>query len=365
MSKTVKICLFSLFCAFLALGTAFAAPKAAKTEKTEKPQKSVKPTATANESNAIVVNVAKVTTGDIPQAITALGSLTAQKHVVISSETAGRIAAINFKDGQQVGRGMPIVQLDNQQAKAMYQTAVTQFHLARQKYERSKQLVDIAISKQNLAVLNATVATSQAAVQKALADLNEKQVVAPFSGVLGAFQAQVGDYVSAGSPLVTLVNTEQLRADYNLPEKDLPNLKVGQLTSVTTSAYPKKVFYGTVTFISPTVSQSSRMVAIQALINNSKNLLSPGMFVHLSQQVGTIKNTIIIPAGAIVADIKGYFVYKVVGNKVVQDYIKIGMRIGAKAQVLKGLKVGDRIVVAGQQKLQDGSVIKIASSGGS
>jgi membrane fusion protein (multidrug efflux system) len=360
MNKTVKTCLFLFFCAFLGFSTVFVAmPQASGAEKAEKVESA------ASDSNAIAVNVVQVRTGNIPQTITALGSLTAQKHVVISSETAGRIAAINFKDGQQVARGMPIVQLDNQQAKAMYQTAVTQFHLARQKYERSKQLVDIAISKQNLAVLNAMVATSQAAVQKALADLNEKQVVAPFSGVLGAFQVQAGDYVSAGSPLVTLVNTEQLRADYNLPEKDLPSLKVGQLTSVMTSAYPKKVFYGTVTFISPMVSQSSRMVAIQALINNSKNLLSPGMFVHLSQQIGTIKNTIIIPAAAIVADIKGYFVYKVVGNKVVQNYITVGMRIDAKAQVLKGLTVGDTIVVAGQQKLQDGSTIKIIPSGSS
>lgn len=341
MYKTVKLCLLSIS---LILSTTFAAD--AKTDQ-------------SSNVDAVAVNVAKVTYGDIPQAITALGSLSALKHVIISSEVPGRVSAINFKDGQQVGRGMPIVQLDNQQAAALYQTAVTQFHLARQKYERSKQLVNIAISKQDLAVLKAMVATSQAGVQKALADLNEKQVIAPFSGVLGAFSVQVGDYVTAGEQLVTLTNSKQLRADYNLPEKELPSIQAGQLVSVTTSAYPEKVFYGTVTFISPTISQASRMVAIQTLVDNPKGLLSPGMFVHLSQQIGTIKNAIIIPDGAISADIKGYFVYKVIGNKVVQDYITIGMRIGGKAQILKGLAVGDTIVVAGQQKLQDGSVIQV------
>ncbi len=341
MNKSVKICLLLLS---FVLSISFAA-------KNEQAQ-------SANE-DAVAVNVAKVTSGDIPQTIMALGGLSALKYVVISAETAGRVSAINFKDGQQVGRGMPIVQLDNQQATALYQTAVTQFHLARQKYERSKQLVNIAVSMQDLAVLKAMVATSQAAVQKALADLNEKQVIAPFTGVLGAFRVQVGDYITAGEQLVTLTNSKQLRADYNIPEDKLPSIQAGQLVSVTTSAYPKKVFYGTVTFISPTINQSSRMVAIQALVNNPKGLLSPGMFVHISQQIGTIKNTVIIPDSAISADIKGYFVYKVVGNKVVQDYITIGMRIDGKAQILKGLAVGDTIVVAGQQKLQDGSVIKV------
>lgn len=321
--------------------------------------KSTQATATNDGQPAIVVNVSKVVSGDIPNTIEALGGLTAMQKVTISAETSGRVSVINFKNGQQVAKGMPIVQLDNQQAEADYQSAVTAYHLASQKYERSKTLVDEAISKQALAVLKADVATKQAAVQSKLADLNEKEVVAPFSGTLGAFSVQVGDYVNAGVPLVTLVNSSVLRADYNLAEDVLPQLKHGQLVAVTTSAYPHKKFYGTVTFISPTISQDSRMVAVQAQINNKNNLLAPGMFVRISQQVGEIKNAILIPSAAVSADIKGYFVFVVKGNKVVQTYIKTGMHSGTNTQVLQGLDVGETIVVAGQQKLQDGSTIEI------
>ena len=347
MHNSLKILILSLIFGFFSVDSAIAADsKNAKTTN-------------ATDQQAVVVNVGKVVSGDIPNKIEALGGLSAMQKVTISAETSGRVSVINFKNGQQAAKGMPIVQLDNQQAEADYQSAVTAYHLASQKYERSKTLVDEAISKQALAVLKAAVATKQAAVQSKLADLNEKQVVAPFSGTLGAFSVQVGDYVNAGDALVTLVNSSVLRADYNIAESVLPKLKHGQLVTVTTSAYPKKKFYGTVTFISPTVSQDSRMVAVQAQINNHDDLLSPGMFVKISQQIGEIKNTILVPSAAISADIKGYFVFVVKGNKVVQTYIKTGMHSGTNTQVLKGLKVGDTIVVAGQQKLQDGSTIEV------
>lgn len=313
-------------------------------------------------SDAQPVGVAKVTTSDVPKMVDALGTLVAIKKVTVSSEVSGRVASINFKDGQQVGKGMPIVQLDNQQAKAQYQSAVTEYQLAQQKYDRSKSLVNVAISKQDLEILKADVATKKASVQSKLADLNEKEVVAPFSGTLGAFKFEVGDYINAGDALVTLVNTSQLKIEYDLTEKLLPELKIGQLVRVSTSAYPNQFFYGTVSFISPTVSSSSRMVALQALVGNKSGKLSPGMFVRIGQQVGTIKHAMVVPAAAINADIKGYYVYRIVDNRAQQVYVKIGLRMGANTQVLSGLKPNDTVVVAGQQKIDDGSVVKVTSS---
>ncbi|WP_423062556.1 efflux RND transporter periplasmic adaptor subunit [Candidiatus Paracoxiella cheracis] len=311
--------------------------------------------------DAIIVNVAKVATANIPKTVNALGSLSAVQVVTVSSESDGRVSQIHFKNGQEVGKGMPIVQLDNEQAQADYQSAMTALNLSRLKYQRSK-LVPTAISQQELADLKANVDSEEAAVKSKQASLNQKQIIAPFSGVLGAFQVQVGDYVKAGDPIVTLVNTKQLRADYQLPESELPELKQGQLVKVATSAYPDKSFYGTVSFISPTVSKDTRSIAIQAVIPNDKGLLSPGMFVHVSQQVSVSKNAPVVPAEAVMADVKGYYVYKVVGNKVAQTYIQVGARIDEQEQVLKGLTVGDVVVTAGQQKLQDGSVIKVSNS---
>lgn len=311
-------------------------------------------------SKPIRVNDAKVAAADIPNSVNTLGSLSAVQVVTVSSESAGRVAQTHFKSGQQVAKSMPIVQLDNAQAEADYQSAVTALNLSRLKYQRSK-LVPTAISQQELANLKADVDREEADVKSKQAALNQKQIIAPFAGVLGAFKVQVGDYVKAGDSIVTLVNTRQLRADYQLPESELPKLKQGQLVKITTSAYPDKAFYGTVSFISPTVNKETRSIDMQALVPNDKKLLSPGMFVHVAQQISVAKNTPVIPEEAVLADVKGYYVYKVVGNKVAQTYIKVGVRVDDQAQVLSGLKIGDSVVTAGQQKLQDGSVIKIVA----
>jgi len=316
----------------------------------------------AQVHSAIVVNAEQIGTSSIPLSVPALGSLSAVQSVTVSAEVDGRVDKLFFKNGQQVGKNMPIVQLNNAKAQADYQSAVTALNLARQKYNRSKALLNTAISAQDLAQLKANVATEQAAVQSAQAALAQKEITAPFSGVLGEFKINVGDYVSAGTPIVSLVNTAQLRVDFNLAENHKPQLKQGQLVKVTSSAYPHKTFYGTVSFISPTIDQASRTVAVQALVPNPKNTLSPGMFVHVSEQVAQLKNVVVVPEQAVEADLKGYYVFRVMGNKVAQTYIKLGARNDGQVQVVSGLHKGDLVVTAGQQKLQDGSIVDIQTA---
>ncbi len=306
----------------------------------------------------IMVDVAKVQQSNIPITVSALGGLSAVQVVKLSSVASGRIAQIYFKDGQKVAKGMPIVQLDNAQAKANYESATTALQLARTKYQRSKQLLNTAISQQALDQLKAEVATDEAKVKSALASLNQQQVDAPFAGVLGAFSANVGDYVNAGDALVTLVNTKELRVNYSLPEHMLAQLRQGQLVSITTSAYPHKAFYGTVSFISPIIDPSTRTIAVQAMIPNAKNLLLPGMFVHVANHVGIKKKALLIPDQALSADVKGYYVYKVLGKQVQQVYVDVGSRRNGSVQIVKGLQPGNIVVTEGIQKLQDGSSVE-------
>jgi membrane fusion protein, multidrug efflux system len=311
---------------------------------------------------AQTVQTDKVAVADLPQTVLSLGSLSAVSKVTLSPQTDGRIANVFFKNGQQVAKGMPVVQLDDTLAQADYEKAKTGLQLAKLNYQRSARLGTFAISAQDLATLKAQVSTSQATADSAFAMLQQMKIVAPFNGVLGAFQASTGDYVSAGTALVTLVNIKQLRVDFTIPEVYSPKLKQGQLAAVTVAAYPKDKFFGTVSYISPSIDQSTHSIAMQALVQNNKGELSPGMFVHVSLQIGVLKKVLVLANEAIQADVKGYYVYKVVGNKAVQTYIKIGQRTGDKAQVLSGLKLGDEVVSAGQQKLQDGSIIKVKNS---
>ena len=313
----------------------------------------------------IVITAAVVKEKSMPITVEALGSLSAVQIVKISSVVDGRISKIYFKDGQKIEEGNTIVQLDNTKAKADYESSITSFNLAAVKYKRFKQLLYTAVSRQELDQLKASLATQEASAKSKLAELNQKQIDASFTGVLGAFKVHEGDYIKAGEPLVTLVNTSKLRVNYNLPEDILPKLKLEQTVKVTVNAYPDKVFYGSVNFISPTVDQSTRMVAVQALIPNPKNLLSSGMFVHVSHKIGTKEGALVIPEQAVTTDVKGYFTYKIIGNKVAQTYIKTGSRVKGTVQIVKGLAAGDKVATARLSKLEDGSIIEIAESNAS
>ena len=319
-------------------------------------------TKTTADTSKYVVSVSKVTSATIPITIPALGSLTAPNIVSISSDVDARVSSIHFSNGQNVTKGMPIISLDSAQVEADYNTAVTDYNLKKLKYDRYNALGTDAVSGQDLAEYKADVDNAKQEVKNKQAILNQYTISAPFDGQLGAFNTNEGDYVAAGTTLVTLVDTKQLQADYTVPEVYFPKLKQGQSATIKVNAYPDDSFFGTVTYISPTVDESTRTVSVQSLISNDDGRLSPGMFVKLTQKLAEKTGALVIPDQAVSADIKGYYVFLVNGNQVVQTYIKIGTRQSGTVEVLDGLKLGDVIVSAGQQKLDDGSYITIAKS---
>ena len=308
------------------------------------------------QSSPISVNVVAVRKTTLSKEVMAIGTLVATRFVTISSEVNGRIAKIFFKDGQAVAKGMPIVKLDDAAAKANYESAVTTLNLSKTKYQRALTLATQgAISQEDLETLKAAVESNQASGKRSLGVLKQKEILAPFSGVLGAFKVQVGDYISSGDPLVSLVNLDEIKVEYALPERFLPMLKTNQQVVVKTSAYPHQSFYGTVTYISPTVDKVTRSIAVQVIIDNKQHLLSPGLFVHVKQLLAQQKGALVIPEEAVIASIKGYQVYRVVKHRAVLTTVTIGARKGGDVQILKGLRVGDIVVTEGQQKLRDGS----------
>lgn len=313
-------------------------------------------------NQAIVVQTTPIQYSDVPIYIDALGSLTAEQSVTVSSEVDGRIQHIFFSNGDQVGKNMPIIQLNNSVEQANYNTAVTDLNLARSTLARYKLLPPGTESKQDMATKQAEIDKDQASVQLQQATLNQKTITAPFDGTLGNFQFQVGDYVTAGTPIVTLDNNHNLLVNFSVQQSKSALLKNGQQVKFTADAYPNKTFYGTVTFISPTVDTATRTIGIQALFENKKNLLSPGMFTHVLQQVGTTKHAMLVPDVAISADIKGYYVYRAINNRAIKTYITTGTHLKDMVEVTKGLGAKDVIISSGIQKLQDGSNITVSQN---
>lgn len=327
-----------------------------------KSSKPAKPSTTSLTDKPVVVQVASVVHQQIPIYVNALGSLSAVQSVTISTETDGRVDDIFFRNGQQVGKDMPILKLDDQQAQANYRSAVTTLDLSRRKYQRAKLLPAGTVAQQDLDTLKAAMENNDSTVKKDLAILNQQTVTAPFAGLLGSFNVQVGDYVKAGDPIVSLVNIDLLRANFSVAQSIVPRLKMGQLVAITVDAYPNQTFYGTVSYLSPSVSDTTRAVQVQAMVQNKSQLLRPGMFCQVSQQIGMDDKAMVVPEVAVQADIKGYYVYKIVGKQAVKVYVTPGTTIKGLQQITSGLKLGDSVVVAGQQKLQDGSTVIISDN---
>ncbi|MEM1243501.1 MAG: efflux RND transporter periplasmic adaptor subunit [Pseudomonadota bacterium] len=309
---------------------------------------------------AINVEIALAKAMTIPQEVYSVGNLVAVNETNLSSEVAGRITKINFNSGDYVAKGKVIIQLDDVQAKAKLFSAQAALELSKATYSRYTRLAkQAAVSKQKLDQVKAEMQSNQARYNNAEELLQQTRVVAPFDGNLQNILVNEGDYIKAGENLVGFVDRMHLKVKYMLPETYLRKVRSGQLVKIFSDSFPDKVFYGSVDYIAPAINAQSGAITLEAVIYNHRDILSPGLFVRIAQVVDREKHAILVPEEAVMASLKGYSVYKIVDEKAVLVPVLIGDKTRGLVQIKKGIQVGDKVVVEGQQKLQDGSLVKI------
>ncbi|HSW68574.1 MAG TPA: efflux RND transporter periplasmic adaptor subunit [Gammaproteobacteria bacterium] len=315
----------------------------------------------AMPEDRVPVEMKQASLGNIPIEAHVIGTLVAAKHVQITPETAGHVAKMYFQDGGiLVKQGTPLVQLDDTTYRAKLESDKANLTYSEVDYNRKVLLgKQGAISQQAIDQALADLKTKKALVQQSEVDVSKMLLVAPFDGVLGKFNVSPGDYVTVGQQIVSLTDIIHLRVEYSVSEKYLSQLKLGQKVNVTTSAYPQNVFVGTVVFISPTINNEDHTISLYADVLNDQRLLTSGLFVNVTQELGMENNALIIPADSLVSTIDGQQVFKIINDKVEAVPVTIGQRIQNAVQVTSGLSAGDKIVVAGQQKLKDGSLIQV------
>lgn len=311
----------------------------------------------------IIVDMEQVKSGSIPIEAHVIGTLTAAKNVQMTPEIAGHVAKIFFQDGGVfVKQGTPLVQLDDTTYRAKLESDKANLTYSEVDYNRKVLLgKQGAISQQAIDQALADLKTKKATVEESQVDVDKMLLVAPFDGVLGKFNISPGDYVTVGQKIVSLTDVIHLRVEYSISEKYLSQLKQGQPVTITTSAYPGKTFTGTVAFISPTINNDDHTIALYADVLNDQRLLTSGLFVNVTQELGTEKNALIISAAGLVPTIDGQQVFKIINDKVVAVPVTIGQRIQNSVQIVSGLSANDKIVIAGQEKLRDGALVQTHS----
>ena len=318
------------------------------------------------------ISTGKVTTAMFQPTIQAVGSVVAVQSVNVTSQVSGSVAAIHFQSGEKVKKGELLVQLDDSIDRANLVSAQAQYKSARLAYARIKRLYQQrVVSKSDFDKAQATFVSAQAAVQSARVAIEHKHITAPFTGVLGIRQINLGQFISPGDAIVSLQQYNPIFVDFYLPEQDLAVIKVGQPVAVHVDQHPGKAFAGRITAINSHVDTDTRNILVRAEVNNPKHLLFPGNYAEVSVQANKPKSVVVVPRSAISYSLFGDGVY-VVENKpgkngkvmpmVKQVPVTVGENIQSGTVVADGLKPGQTIVTSGQNKLRNNIPVSINNS---
>jgi membrane fusion protein, multidrug efflux system len=299
----------------------------------------------------------------------AVGSTRAEKGANLSSQVSGIVKAIHFQSGAKVEKGTLLVELEAADDIAHLQALKAAEALAQLNYDRSSHLLKTDVVSQQTADTDlATLKSDQAQVAQQQALIGYKSITAPFSGRLGIRQVDLGEYIAPGTSIVTLQQLDPIFVDFYLPQQALAEIKVGQAVTAEVDTYPELKSAGKILAINPLVNTASRNVQVRATFGNPDEKLLPGMFVTVDIQVGAPQHYVTLPKTAIYYNSYGDIAYvvKEEGGKggekqyvAQQVFVKTGETRGDQVAVLSGIEPGDVVVSAGQNKLHNGSPVRI------
>jgi len=294
----------------------------------------------------------------LPETLSAVGSLESPHMATVASEIAGRVVALDVPQGTRVEAGHVLARLDDAEAKATLSVAAARLENARDRHARQGPLHERGVaSDQSLEDARSGLRGAEGAYQEALSRLEKHTIRAPFAGVLGLRQVNVGQYVEAGQPIVELTLVDALELRFYLPQQDLPRLAPGQKVLGVVGRCEAR-FEGTLSAVDPRVDPATRMVGLQAVVKGEPGSLHPGMAVRVRLLVDEIPDAILLPQEAVVRQGTKYLVYTVDAQNAAQPHeVTLGEFFVDGVHVTSGIAAGEQVIVSGQQKLQPGSPV--------
>jgi membrane fusion protein (multidrug efflux system) len=345
--------------------------------------------ASAPKPYAQTVTATKVMAQDWQPSLAAVGSVAPVRGVDVTTEIAGLVREIHFKSGQDVKKGDILVELNADADKAQLASLQAAADLAATVLKRDKAQFDAqAIAQATVDSDAADLKSKRALAAQQQANIDKKTIRAPFSGKLGITTVNPGQYLNPGDKIVTLQTIDPIYVDFNLPQKQVGLLQLGQVVNVSSDGFPGVNFPGRITAISPKVDTTTRNVVVEATLANPKRQLLPGMFANASVEVGGKKRYLTLPQTAITYNPYGSTVFVVMtadeaaaaakaasgaapapaqaasgsGLVVQQAFVTTGETRGDQVAILSGLKEGQEVVTTGQVKLKNGASVVIDNS---
>ncbi len=303
------------------------------------------------------VETGKVETVTLSDDAQAVGSLRSRQGVMLRPEVSGRVAQINFADGQRVKRGQLLVQLDDTLQQAQFQQADAQAAIARTNLQRSRELVAQGFISQSAVDQNmAALQVAEAQVALARAQLARMKLLAPFDATAGIKLINLGDYLKDGADIVNLEDMSAMAVDFRLPERYLARVRSAQPVELAVDALPGRSFKGRVEAIDAQVDANGRSLLVRARVDNPDAVLRPGMFARPRIVFAVREKALVVPEEALVPQGNRQFIFKLEsdgkgGQQARRLQAKLGLRLEGKVELLEGLSAGDLVVTAGHARL--------------
>ncbi|HAC58958.1 efflux RND transporter periplasmic adaptor subunit [Parvibaculum sp.] len=309
-----------------------------------------------------VVEVIKASKEEVNLRVSALGTLQADQAITVRPEITGIVTSIEFTDGERIEKDDVIITLDDRDLKARLMQAEARLTLTRANYQRAERLLkqgsgtararDEALNDFKSA--EAEVAATETALDKAT-------IKAPFGGIIGLRQVSLGQFLTAGDPIATLADVDNLRIDFQVSEVFLTEVGKGQPVNVIFDALPEQVYEGVISAVDPVVSVDGRALSVRAVLQNVDGKLRPGLFGRVEIVTDT-RRSIMLPEASIVTTPTGdKAVFRVVDGQAKMSPVTIGTRIPGEVEILSGVEDGDTVIVSGQLKVQNGAPVEIAN----
>lgn len=297
------------------------------------------------------VEIQAVGQQNLAQQLSALAVLKAQESIMLKPEVAGRVTAINFNEGQVVKEKQLLIQLDDDLLKAELATYQASLDLAQTEYQRYQALV----KEQQVSVLDyerkkAELAQIKASMALVQAKIRQKQIRAPFTGVIGLRQFSIGDVLQANQNLVRLNKMNALKAEIKIPETHSQSVFVKQTVNLQVDGLANLVLKGQVAAIEPSLDANTRALIVRVNIPQVDSRVRDGMTARASFVLGQ-QQAIVIPEQALVAQGGKFVVFVFNNNEAKATPVEVGQRQVGQVVINKGLQVGDMVVVSGQNKL--------------
>lgn len=304
-----------------------------------------------------------------------IGTLNPCEEVIISAEVDGILKDVMVDEGTMVSKGQVLAFIDDidyklevKMADAALRQAEATLSNTRLEYQRKDALFkEQLVTQQQFDDVSTRLFLAEAEIERAKATLSlareklrKTKVYSPLAGVIKQKKVSAGDYVKNGTNLFVIIQTNPIKLNFTVIEKDVGKLKKGQDVTFRVDAFPNREFKGKVNIVYPSLEERTRTLQVEALAHNPHELLKPSFFAHVTLYTGAAKDTIVVPITSLIYEADKIKVFIVEGDRAKEKMVRLGSKYGEMMEIVEGLSEGEQVVVVGQQNLSEGVKVNVA-----